>query len=103
MARRKWHGHSCFTFLTDEGSVLLFDPFPDDAPVADRRAGAIEHLYTMGPEDAVRAVEVIAPGVVIPMHFNTWVVIARDPMAFARRVGGLADVQVLEPGGSYEF
>ncbi len=59
--------------------------------------------YTMGPEDAARAVEFIQPGVVIPMHFNTWDVIAQDPHAFAERVGNRAKVEVLEPGGSYEF
>src|SRR5688572_21627189 len=35
--------------------------------------------YTMGPEDAARAVELIAPRVVIPMHYNTFDVIRQDP------------------------
>jgi L-ascorbate metabolism protein UlaG (beta-lactamase superfamily) len=59
--------------------------------------------FTMGPEDAARAVEFIEPRVVIPMHYNTWDVIAQDPAAFRSRVGGRADVVVLEPGGSYDF
>ena len=59
--------------------------------------------YTMGPEDAARAVEFIAPGVVIPMHYNTWDVIAQDPQAFADRVGSQARVHILNPGESYEF
>jgi L-ascorbate metabolism protein UlaG (beta-lactamase superfamily) len=59
--------------------------------------------FTMGPEDAARAVEFIEPRVVIPMHFNTWDLIAQDPAAFRSRVGGRADVVVLEPGGSYDF
>ena len=59
--------------------------------------------FTMGPGDAVRAVEFIRPRAVIPMHYNTWDVIKQDPHAFARAVGELARVVVLEPGGSYEF
>jgi L-ascorbate metabolism protein UlaG (beta-lactamase superfamily) len=59
--------------------------------------------FTMGPEDAATAVEFIQPSVVIPMHYNTWDVIAQDPRAFAERVGSTARVEILEPGGSYEF
>jgi L-ascorbate metabolism protein UlaG (beta-lactamase superfamily) len=59
--------------------------------------------FTMGPEDAARAVEFIGPRVVIPMHYNTWPPIAQDPNAFARRVGDLAEVVVLDPGETYDF
>jgi L-ascorbate metabolism protein UlaG (beta-lactamase superfamily) len=41
--------------------------------------------FTMGPEDAVRAVEFIEPKVVIPMHYNTFDVIRQDPHEFARQ------------------
>jgi L-ascorbate metabolism protein UlaG (beta-lactamase superfamily) len=59
--------------------------------------------FTMGPEDAARAVEFIAPRVVIPMHYDTWPPIAQDPAAFRDRIGGSADVVVLNPGESYDF
>jgi len=59
--------------------------------------------YTMGPEDAVRAVEFIEPRVVVPMHYNTFPVIEQDPAAFARAVGGRARVEILKPGESLEF
>jgi L-ascorbate metabolism protein UlaG (beta-lactamase superfamily) len=59
--------------------------------------------FTMGPEDAARAVEFIAPRVVIPMHYNTWEPIEQDPQAFVRRVGSQAEVVILQPGESYEF
>lgn len=59
--------------------------------------------FTMGPEDAARAVEFIAPRVVIPMHYNTWEPIEQDPQAFVRRVGSLAEVVIMQPGESYEF
>jgi L-ascorbate metabolism protein UlaG (beta-lactamase superfamily) len=59
--------------------------------------------FTMGPEDAARAVELIEPRVVIPMHYNTWDLIAQDPVAFRGRIAGMAEVVILEPGSSYEF
>lgn len=59
--------------------------------------------FTMGPDDALRAVEFIEPRVVIPMHYNTWDLIAQDPRAFRAQVGARAEVVILEPGGSYEF
>lgn len=57
--------------------------------------------FTMGPDDAVRAVEFIEPEVVIPIHYGTWPVIEQDPHEFARLVGERARVEVLEPGGSF--
>jgi L-ascorbate metabolism protein UlaG (beta-lactamase superfamily) len=59
--------------------------------------------FTMGPEDAARAVEFIRPRVVIPMHYDTFDVIKQDPQAFAQRVGDRAEVVVLTPGRSYDF
>jgi L-ascorbate metabolism protein UlaG (beta-lactamase superfamily) len=59
--------------------------------------------FTMGPEDAARAVEMIKPRVVIPMHYNTFDLIKQDPDDFKRRVGGNAEVVILEPGESFEF
>jgi L-ascorbate metabolism protein UlaG (beta-lactamase superfamily) len=57
--------------------------------------------YTMGVEDAVRAVGFVKPRIVIPMHYNTWDVIRADPRAFQRDVGGRAEVVILAPGESY--
>jgi L-ascorbate metabolism protein UlaG (beta-lactamase superfamily) len=64
-------------------------------PIGDR--------FTMGPADAVRAVEMIAPSVVIPIHYNTWPPIEQDPEAFKAAVGDRAHVEVLSPGGTYRF
>jgi L-ascorbate metabolism protein UlaG (beta-lactamase superfamily) len=58
--------------------------------------------FTMGPEDAARAVEFIQPSVVVPMHYDTFEVIEQDPEDFRRRVGDRARVEVLEPGGQLE-
>lgn len=58
--------------------------------------------FTMGPEDAARAVEMIRPKVVIPMHYDTFDVIRQDPKKFAERVGKAAKVVILKPGESHE-
>jgi len=57
--------------------------------------------YTMGIEDAARAVEFVKPRTVIPMHYDTWDLIAADPEAFRRAVAGRAEVVVLKPGQSH--
>jgi len=228
MARLTWHGHACFTLVTDDGARLMFDPWLDDNPVADigtddvqdldyilvshghfdhfgdaiplaRKTGAtlvaiyelaafaqskgvekthgmsigggyrfpfgyakltpalhgpnvagdedgvftcmpggwwldlggkrlyhagdtalitdmqllkgrvdvallpIGDNYTMGPEDAARAVEFIEPRIVVPMHYNTFDLIRQDPAEFARHVGARARVEILRPGESLEF
>ena len=59
--------------------------------------------FTMGPDDAARAVEMFEPKVVIPIHYNTWPLIAQDPEAFRSKIGDTATVEVVPPGGSYEF
>lgn len=59
--------------------------------------------FTMGPEDAARAVGFIKPQTVIPMHYNSFEVIEQDPDEFRRLVGDRARVVILEPGGEFEF
>jgi L-ascorbate metabolism protein UlaG (beta-lactamase superfamily) len=59
--------------------------------------------YTMGPDDALRAVKLLTPRHVIPIHFGTWGLIAQDPIAWASRVQKetSAQVHVLKPGESF--
>jgi L-ascorbate metabolism protein UlaG (beta-lactamase superfamily) len=56
--------------------------------------------YTMGPDDALRAVKLIAPKKVLPIHYNTWDLIAQDADAWAERVRRETQAQavVLKPG-----
>ncbi len=60
--------------------------------------------FTMGPEDALRAVRLLEPQVVIPIHYNTFDVIRQDPQAFAARVEAetAARCVVLQPGQTYQ-
>jgi L-ascorbate metabolism protein UlaG (beta-lactamase superfamily) len=62
--------------------------------------------FTMGPDDALRAVKLIKPKVVIPMHYNTFDLISQDPKSFASRVKRAVPktkVAVLKPGESYSL
>lgn len=58
--------------------------------------------FTMGPDDALRAVNLIQPKRVVPDHYNTWPLIEQDAVAWANRVSAETDcvAEVLEPGQS---
>lgn len=61
----------------------------------------IGDVFTMGPEDALRAVKMIRPKLAVPMHYNTFPPIAQDPEAFAASVRAAGfQAQVLRPGES---
>ena len=61
--------------------------------------------FTMGPDDALRAVKMLQPKHVIPAHYNTWPLIEQDAAAWAARVEAEIDTQahVLQPGESFEL
>jgi L-ascorbate metabolism protein UlaG (beta-lactamase superfamily) len=63
-------------------------------PIGDR--------FTMGPDDAVEAVKLLAPRRVVPSHYNTWPPIAQDAAAWAARIKAetKAEPIVLTPGGT---
>lgn len=60
---------------------------------------------TMGPDDALIAVKLLTPRLVIPMHYNTFDVIQQDPHAFAESVKKDTEVDcvVLAPGDSLDL
>jgi L-ascorbate metabolism protein UlaG (beta-lactamase superfamily) len=61
--------------------------------------------YTMGPDDALRAVKLLNPRHVVPCHYNTFPVIRQDAKAWAARVAAetAAAPHVLKPGESLEL
>jgi L-ascorbate metabolism protein UlaG (beta-lactamase superfamily) len=61
--------------------------------------------YTMGPDDALRAVKLLEPKVVIPIHYNTWDLLAQDANAWAERVHKETKTKavILKPGESYSL
>jgi L-ascorbate metabolism protein UlaG (beta-lactamase superfamily) len=59
--------------------------------------------FTMGIDDAVKAVEFLHPKKVIPIHYNTFPVINADPAEFAAKLKGSAtEVVIIRPGESVE-
>ena len=58
--------------------------------------------FTMGIDDAVKAVEFLKPKKVVPVHYNTFPLIEQDPQEFAGKVN-TAEVVVMNPGDSIEF
>ncbi len=75
--------------IGDEGIDVAFLPIGDN--------------YTMGPEDSLRAIKYLRPRMVVPMHYNTWPLIAVDVAGWANRVNRetMATPIVLDPGGSH--
>jgi L-ascorbate metabolism protein UlaG (beta-lactamase superfamily) len=60
--------------------------------------------YTMGPDDALQALHLLRATAVMPIHFDTFPVIAQDGQAFASRARaqGVAAI-VAVPGVAIEF
>jgi L-ascorbate metabolism protein UlaG (beta-lactamase superfamily) len=56
--------------------------------------------FTMGPDDALRAVKLLEPRKVLPIHYNTWPLIAQDGAAWGARVGKetTAAAAIVKPG-----
>jgi L-ascorbate metabolism protein UlaG (beta-lactamase superfamily) len=61
--------------------------------------------YTMGPADALRAVKLLQPKHVVPIHYGTWGMIKQDPEEWAAlvRKETSAQVHVLKPGESLKI
>jgi L-ascorbate metabolism protein UlaG (beta-lactamase superfamily) len=61
--------------------------------------------YTMGPADALRAVKLLQPRHVIPIHYSTFELLKQDAPAWARQVEAETEtkVHVLQPGGTFEL
>ena len=59
--------------------------------------------YTMGPADALRAVKMLNPRVVVPIHYSTFGLIKQDANAWAEQVKAETQAipQVMQPGESY--
>ncbi len=61
--------------------------------------------YTMGIRDAAKAVQLLNAANVIPIHYNTWPVIAQDPQNFKNYAESIthALVHIVAPGESIKL
>lgn len=107
-------GHACGFIVDFHGTTVYFAG--DTSLFGDMKLlGELEKIdyavlpigdnFTMGPSDAVKAVEFLGVKKVIPVHYNTWPLIAQDPFAFKKAVEdkGLAEVFVVKPGEEMEL
>jgi L-ascorbate metabolism protein UlaG (beta-lactamase superfamily) len=102
-------GNPCGFLLTLRDGTRIYDA-ADTGLFGDMRLIGEEGIdlavlpigdnYTMGPDDALRAVKMIKPKKVLPIHYNTWELIAQDAEAWAAWVRQETDTQpvVLKPG-----
>ncbi len=87
-------GNPCGIILkTDDGTIyhacdtgLFYDMKLIGEEGIDIAILPIGDNFTMGPEDALRAVKLIEPKRVIPDHFGTWPLIDQDVAAWAESV-----------------
>lgn len=88
-------------FACDTGLFASMKLYGDEG--LDLAVLPIGDNFTMGPDDALRAVKLLTPKSVIPVHFNTWELIQQDPHAWAKRVKVETDSRpvVLEPGDTF--
>ncbi len=64
----------------------------------------IGDTFTMGPDDALAALELLRPKRVVPIHYNTFPVIEQDGAAFAARARELGvEGNALAPGEAVEL
>jgi L-ascorbate metabolism protein UlaG (beta-lactamase superfamily) len=56
--------------------------------------------YTMGPEEAALAIELLGVKRVVPSHYGTFPVLTGTPEALAEKVGSGVTVERIDPGGS---
>ena len=91
--------HAGDTALTADIELLgrLYDFDCACLPIGDN--------FTMGPDDALHAARFLSPGLVVPMHYDTFDLIAQDAGAWAARVEQETNARcaVLAPGESVEF
>jgi L-ascorbate metabolism protein UlaG (beta-lactamase superfamily) len=103
-------GNPCGFLLSAEGKKvylaadtgLFYDMKLIGEEGLDLAALPIGDNFTMGPDDALRAVKLLQPRQVIPIHYGTFDVIRQDPQAWAERVRAetQAEPVVLQPGQS---
>jgi L-ascorbate metabolism protein UlaG (beta-lactamase superfamily) len=106
-------GNPCGFLLTTEGKKVYLAC--DTGLFGDMRLIGEEGLdlavlpigdnYTMGTEDALRAARMLQARHLVPVHYNTWGLIAADAAAWARRVetDTVSKVHVLKPGESFSL
>ncbi len=107
-------GHACGFIVNFYGTRLYYAGdtglFGDmkwlrDVEPFDTAVLPIGGNFTMNPDDAALACEWLSVPSVIPVHYNTWPVIAQNPNNFKMKVEGAGKTKVLlpQPGETIEL
>lgn len=102
-------GNPCGFLIRFEDGTNVYDAadtalFGDMALIGEENLDLavlpIGDFYTMGPADAIRAIKLLAPRKVVPIHYDTFPPIAQDANAWADRARNetTAIPVVLQPG-----
>lgn len=102
-------GHACGFIIHLEDKIIYFAG--DTSLFGDMKLlGELENIdyailpigdnFTMGPEDAEKAVEFLNANYIIPIHYNTWPIIEQNPVPFKKAVEEKtsAKVIIVKPG-----
>ncbi len=106
-------GNPCGFIVTFSDGTKIYDAadtalFGDMALIGEEGLDLailpIGDYYTMGPDDAVRAVRLLHPRYVLPIHYGTFPRIEQDAAAWAARIKNETPTQpvVLQPGEWFE-
>ncbi|AMV35959.1 metal-dependent hydrolase [Planctomyces sp. SH-PL62] len=106
-------GNPCGFILTFPDGTKVYDAadtalFGDMALIGEEGLDLallpIGDYYTMGVDDSIRAIKLLKPKYVIPIHYNTFPTIAQDAHAWAERVKAETSAQpiVLKPGDWFD-
>jgi L-ascorbate metabolism protein UlaG (beta-lactamase superfamily) len=107
-------GHACGFVINIGGKTVYFAGdtglFGDMALLGqlekiDYALLPIGDNFTMGPDDAVEAVAMLKPRFVIPMHYDTWPLIAQSADKFKENVEKRLNIPVviLKPGENLDL
>ncbi|MBN2226741.1 MAG: metal-dependent hydrolase [candidate division Zixibacteria bacterium] len=108
----EYTGNPC-GFLITMGGKTMYHPgdtglFYDMKLIGDMHPIDLAFLpigdnFTMGIDDAIKAVEFLHPKKVVPIHYKTWPVIDTEPAEFAKKLKDMpVEVVILAPGESVE-
>jgi L-ascorbate metabolism protein UlaG (beta-lactamase superfamily) len=107
-------GNPCGFLVTFPDGVKVYDAadtalFGDMALIGEENLDLailpIGDYYTMGPDDALRAVKLLRPRFVLPIHYDTFPPIVQNAQAWAARVKSetSAEPVILQPGEWFEI
>jgi L-ascorbate metabolism protein UlaG (beta-lactamase superfamily) len=126
-----WHGTA---IMPNENSPPIYGGTPSGVVLSIRNGAAIYHTgdtdlfsdmalvplerpidwmlvcmgghYTMGPQRAARAIEIVKPKFVVPIHFATFPVLTGTPEMLAtelKKLGSKSQLRAMKPGETFSL